>query len=260
MLDVDGGSIYYEVAGKGPALVLVHGGFGDRRMWDDQFKRFARYFRVVRYDHRGFGKSSVPKAKYSPAADLVRLLDHLKITHAHIIGNSMGGSLAIDFAIKHPERVASIVVVASGPNGYPVPQSDIDKVVAVFKLAEDKGQTEAAAAWIQHPMVAVTSKDTKTSHRLRAMINENSGVFRMRFWPEESLDPPAHKRLGEIKAPALIVIGSKDTPIVREMGEAAANGIKGAKKVVIANGDHLPQMTSPQEFNREVLKFLRSLK
>jgi pimeloyl-ACP methyl ester carboxylesterase len=260
MLEVDGGQIYYEVAGRGPDLVLIHGGFGDRRMWDDQFNQFAKNFRVVRYDHRGFGKSTAPQSNYSPVGDLARLLDHLKIKRAHIIGNSMGGGLAIDFAIKHPERVTSMVVVASGPNGYPAPQEDVDRVIAIFKLAEEKGAAEAAAAWIQHPMVAVTSKDPKARPQLQRMIDENSRIFTMQFWPEEPMDPLAHKRLAEIKAPTLIVIGGKDTPVVREMGEVAAAGIAGAQKAVIEGADHLPQMASPQEFNRVVLKFLRGVK
>lgn len=259
-LKVDGGQIYYEVAGRGPGLILIHGGFGDRRMWDDQFNAFAKEFRVIRYDHRGFGKSPAPQAKYSPVADLIRLLDHLKIRRAHLIGNSMGGGLAIDFAIKHPDRVASIVVVASGANGYPAPQEDVDRVVAIFRLAEEKGPSEAASAWIQHPMVAVTSKDPKAGPRLQEMVNENSRMFRMQFWPEEPLNPPAAKQLDKIKAPTLVVIGGKDTPIVRSMGEATVSGIKGAKKFVIEGGDHLPQMTNPQEFNRIALKFLRSVK
>ena len=100
-LELKDGSLYYETMGEGVPVVFLHGGFGDRRMWDDQFAEFGKNYYVVRYDQRGFGKSQKPTAAYSPVSDLEMLLDHLKIDKAHLIGNSMGGYLAIDFAIKN---------------------------------------------------------------------------------------------------------------------------------------------------------------
>ncbi len=115
ILQLKDGAIYYETMGDGVPVVFLHGGFGDRRMWNDQFAEFAKYYSVVRYDQRGFGKSQKPTAAYSPVSDLEMLLDHLKIDKAHLVGNSMGGYLAIDFAIQKPSRVRSITVVAAGP-------------------------------------------------------------------------------------------------------------------------------------------------
>ena len=259
-LDVGGGSIYYETLGVGPPVVLIHGGFGDRRMWDGQFRAFAARHRVVRYDHRGFGRSAAPQGPYSPVADLLRLLDSLNIRRAHLVGNSMGGILAIDFALMHPERVASLVIVASGPNGLPVPQADMDAVMKVFRAAETEGPEKSAELWLAHPMVAVSSKQAGARELLRTMISENRSVFLLKHWPSEELNPPAARRLGEIRAPTLVVIGGRDTEFSRRMGEEAARGIAGAKRVVMAEGDHLSQMVSPAEFNRHVLSFWRSLK
>jgi 3-oxoadipate enol-lactonase len=259
LLDVKGGSIYYEAQGKGPPVVFVHGGFGDRRMWDDQFQALAKYFLVVRYDHRGFGRSSVPQGPYSPVDDLLRLLDKLNIERAHLVGNSMGGSLVLDFALKHPDRVSSLVVVASGPNGYPVPQKDIDSVLSVFKAAEEAGLEKAADLWLEHQMVAVTSRKPEVRERLRTMVVENRRIFEMKEWPSETMEPPAAKRLKEIGAPTLVIIGGKDTELSRAMGEAAARGITGAKKIVMEEADHLPQMANASKFNKYVMKFLRSL-
>lgn len=255
----DGGSVYYEIAGKGEPVIFLHGGFGDRRMWDSQFKAFSAKYRVIRYDQRGFGKSPAPSAAYSPVADLEYLLDHFKIDKAHLVGNSMGGTLAIDFALLKPSRVASISVVASGPAGVEFPKESMDLMMAVFKTAEQKGLQEAADMWIQNPMVAVASKDPRTAALTKIMIDENAGIFRMKFWPIEKLDPPAAKRLSEIKAPALIVFGSDDTPAVRNSAEIAAAGISGAKKIVIDDADHLPQMVKPEEFNRALGEFLSKL-
>jgi len=258
-LDVGGGSIYYETLGEGPPVVLIHGGFGDRRMWEGQFRPLASRFRVVRYDHRGFGRSSAPASPYSPVEDLLRLLDGLNIRRAHLVGNSMGGSLAIDFALRHPGRVASLVIVASGAGGMPVPQEDVEKVMAVFRAAQAEGAEKAAELWLAHPMVAVSSRRPGSRELLRAMVRENKSVFLMKHWPSEPMDPPAAERLKEIGVPTLVVVGGRDTEVVRRLGEETAARIKGARVVRMAEGDHLPQMVNPSEFNRRLLRFWRSL-
>lgn len=255
-LQLKDGAIYYETMGEGVPVVFLHGGFGDRRMWNDQFAEFAKNYFVVRYDERGFGKSAKPAAKYSPVSDLEMLLDHLKIDKAHLIGNSLGGYLAIDFAIQKPSRVRSITIVAAGPSGVEPSKEDTERMMAVFKAAKDEGLNKATTMWIQNPMIAVTSSLPKTAPLLKTMIEDNASIFEMKFWPFEQTDPPAVKRLNEIKVPALIIIGDKDSPGVQTAAEAAATGIAGAKKVIIKDADHLPQMDNPEEFNRIVKEFL----
>src|SRR5436190_12377724 len=107
ILAVDGGSLYYETRGKGAPVILIHGGFGDRRMWDSQVEPLSQAFRVIRYDHRGFGKSAPPTQAYSPVADLVTLMDHLELKRANLVGNSMGGTVALDFALLQPDRTGA---------------------------------------------------------------------------------------------------------------------------------------------------------
>lgn len=255
-LQLKDGAIYYETMGEGVPVVFLHGGFGDRRMWNDQFAEFAKNYLVVRYDERGFGKSAKPVAKYSPVSDLEMLLDHLKIDKAHLVGNSLGGYLAIDFAIQKPSRVRSITVIAAGPSGVEPSKEDTERMMAVFKAAKDEGLNKATAMWIQNPMIAVTSNLPKTAPLLKTMIEDNASIFEMRFWPFEQTDPPAVKRLNEIKVPTLIVIGDKDSPGVQTAAEAAATGIARAKKVIMKDADHLPQMDNPEEFNRIVKEFL----
>ncbi len=121
-LDVTNGSIHCEILGQGHPVILIHGGFGDRRMWDQQFQELAAHYLVVRYDHRGFGRSSFPDQPYSPIEDLLRLMEELKIQQAHVVGNSIGGSLALDFALQYPERVNRMVLVAAGGTALPTRQ------------------------------------------------------------------------------------------------------------------------------------------
>src|SRR5713101_4337147 len=95
-VQVEGGRLYYEVNGSGPALVLIHAGFLDSRMWDEQFQLFSQNYRVIRYDVRGYGKSDRPKYKFSDAEDLYDILSHLGLGRTHIIGVSNGGRIALD--------------------------------------------------------------------------------------------------------------------------------------------------------------------
>src|SRR5260370_25380827 len=100
--DVDGGRLYYETSGKGPALVLIHAGFLDSRMWDTQFQLFSQNYRVIRYDVRGFGKSDVARIKFSDYKDLRGLLDHLRVKTASLVGVSNGGEVAPGIAFRYP--------------------------------------------------------------------------------------------------------------------------------------------------------------
>jgi pimeloyl-ACP methyl ester carboxylesterase len=97
-------TLFYEMKRSGDPLVFIHSGGFDRRMWDDQFKFFSDYT-MIRYDARGYGKSKAPTRPYSEQADLFRLLEYLDIQSANIVGLSLGGRIAIDFAIAHPEKV-----------------------------------------------------------------------------------------------------------------------------------------------------------
>src|SRR5690606_6601331 len=116
--DINGARLYYEVAGEGPALVLLHAGICDSRMWDDQFAAFAKHYRTVRYDLRGYGQSNPVAGRFAHYEDLRALLDHLGIERAYLIGVSFGGMIAIDFTLTYPQRVAGLILVGTGVDGY----------------------------------------------------------------------------------------------------------------------------------------------
>src|SRR5216684_3865761 len=119
--EVNGTTLYYEVAGQGHPLVLNHGWLGNQRFWDDQFEAFAQHFKVVRYDIRGFGDSGKRKRGMEPFSmerDLRGLLQFLGIEKTFLLGLSMGGALAIDFTLQYPEMVDALVTVAAGLSGF----------------------------------------------------------------------------------------------------------------------------------------------
>ena len=253
---VDGGSLYYETLGKGAPVILIHGGFGDRRMWDAQMEPLSQAFRVIRYDHRGFGKSSAPDKPYSPVADLVALMEHLELKRANLVGNSMGGTLALDFALLQPNLTGAVVVVASTAGGYPVPEEDIKKVNEVLGIAKDKGTSAAVPLWLQHPMVGVASRHPTAGPLLRTMVEDNQKMFLAEHWPQEPMTPPAYERLAGLNANVLFVVGDQDVASVRNGAEASAARIKKAKVVTIKDADHLPQMEHPEAVNKLLVEYI----
>ena len=253
----DGVRLYTETTGEGEDVVFVHEFAGDCTSWEPQVRHFARRYRCTTYNARGWPPSDVPPdvAAYSQqraVADLVAVMDALGIAKAHVVGNSMGGALAIDFALAHPERVASIVVEASGPNGFPVAddrakyQSDLAAITSAFQ--------GGAATWKQQPMVVVAHADPRVAPLLHRMIDDNARIFAMQYWPDD--DKSAVGRLGELRVPALFVVGDRDIALVRDAAAFAAAHIAGARIETIRGTDHLAHMEEPAAFAALVRPFI----
>src|SRR5690349_18309153 len=117
-VNVEGAQIYYETAGKGKPFVMIHAGVADRRQWNNEFAFFAQNYQVLRYDMRGYGKSEPVDGEFNHMSDLDSLLRALEIQEPVVImGCSMGGGLAMDFALTYPSRVQALIMVGSGPSG-----------------------------------------------------------------------------------------------------------------------------------------------
>ena len=153
--DVNNASLYYETLGEGQALVLLHAGIADLRMWDPQFEAFARDFRVIRYDRRGFGRSEMVDGPFSQPDDLRGLLDHLGVERASFVGCSMGGAVAIDFVLGFPHRAHALVLVASAVGGYESdepPPEEWDEIVAADEAGDLQRISELEVRmWVDGP-------------------------------------------------------------------------------------------------------------
>src|SRR5687767_3783286 len=117
-VETNGTKLYYEAAGSGPPVVLIHGGWLNSQQWDDQMAALSRQYRVIRYDFRGAGRSRLGDSIYAHYEDLAVLLKRLEIESAHLIGLSAGGQIALDFALTYPNAVRSLVIGASPLRGY----------------------------------------------------------------------------------------------------------------------------------------------
>lgn len=252
--EVNGTRLYYEASGKGPAVVLVHGGLVDSRLWDGQMGPLARRFRVVRYDLRGFGRSAAAPEPFSHLEDLRALLDFLKVERATLVGLSLGGIIAADFALEHPGRVGRLVLVGPGLRGDKQPPPR-DAAAAVGAMS--RGAEAFADETMKRELYAAVRPGSGAHALLRRMLLENFkalSTFRPGFlkYPET----PTADRLSDIKAPTLVIIGSRDGRNLLNIADTLAHGIPGARKVVIQGASHHPPVETPQEFNRALLDFL----
>ncbi|MEZ4866435.1 MAG: alpha/beta hydrolase [Caldilineaceae bacterium] len=254
---VNGTQLYYEVAGNGPTLVLIHGFLLDHRMWDDQFEIFVQKYRVVRYDCRGFGNSTLPTEEaYSHADDLQALLLHLGITQAHIVGLSMGGEIAINFALTYPEMTTTLT--ASDPllDGYVA--AELNQTIApVVERAMIAGGRAANALLLDHVIFAPANEQPTVRARLEEMLTENPGWHWVNEDPLRNMDPPAVTRLQEIAVPTLVILGERDMADFHTITAILQQNVIQARLVTLPGVGHMSNMEAPILFNSTVLSFLQ---
>src|SRR5712691_654653 len=142
--NVKDGQLYYESVGTGQPLILVHAGVADSRMWDDQFQAFGQHYRTIRYDMRGFGKSTAAKGTYPHRQDLHALMAALGIERAILLGLSLGGEVILDFALDYPKMVEALIPVSAAPSGFEL-QGLPPKYIPELMAAMQQGKIAEAA-------------------------------------------------------------------------------------------------------------------
>jgi 3-oxoadipate enol-lactonase len=267
--EVDGAKLYYEITGEGHPLVLLHEGIADSRMFDDQFSVFAQQYRVVRFDLPSFGQSDTPPVDkpISLAENLRGLLAFLGIEKMYLLGMSMGGSIALDFTLAHPDMVDALILVAPGVSGNNFTSFDtVYKTIGEeIEEATKRGDYERASEletriWVDGPERTPQQVDPQVRQRMYELNLDNyRRAGNAEFPPTLPLEPPAIERLGEVAIPTCLIIGDKDVREMLGVMDILEQGIPGAKKVVMHGVAHALNVEKPEEFNRIVLDFLRSL-
>jgi len=263
---VQQGQLYYETAGGGPAVLLIHAGVADHTMWDAQMPAFTPHYRVIRYDARGFGRSRTESTSFSNRQDILDLLDHLKAEHTALIGISRGGQIALDFTLEHPERVSALILVAAGVSGFEFQQVDSEKAHLENQMFEqmesmwDLKDFEPLSKlevqmWGDGPGQPVGRLPAAIRGQLSRMILDNYDRQDGEA-TAQPLEPPAARRLGEVKVPTLVMVGDLDTTGTLAMADVLASSIRGAHKELFTGAAHMLPMEQPEKFNRLVLDFL----
>ena len=259
--NVAGTRLAYAMAGAGPPLVLIHGATLDQRMWDDQWDTFAARHCVIRYDLRGYGGSDLPAEQlqadtYAHHDDLAALLDHLEVERASVIGLSMGGMIALDFALAYPDRTRALVLVDAGPGRFPRSPAFNESIRAVAAALRDGGPDAARAAWLARPFFAPACRDAALAGRLDTIVRDYSWWHWAHRDPRRELEPPALERLAKLHAPTLVIVGALDIADFHVIAERVTQSAPRAERLTLPGIGHLPNMETPAVFNAAVLNFL----
>ena len=259
-ISANGTNFYYEEVGTGSTLILVHGSSTDTRMWDDQFQVLANYYRVLRYDMRGHGKSDLPNTEpYSHAIDLNAIMGHLSIEKAHLAGLSSGGTTVIDFALSYPDKILSLIPISispTNPNSTKSSTSEID--AAIVTTFNESGKMAATQIAYEHPVFNPAIKNPRTSKRMKQYLDE-ADFWRMSRKDPIITEPSQITQLHNILVPTLIIIGELDIPEIHTGSDSLVNGIKRSEKYAMSGCGHMVNMEDPEIFNSLVLDFLEKV-
>jgi aminoacrylate hydrolase len=252
--------IYYEEAGRGPALMLVPGLSGLGSFWTQQVRDFSRDFRVVIHDHRGTGQSTHSRIRYSVeqmADDVLRLMDKLGIAAAHLVGHSTGGAIGQAIAQDHPDRLQSLVLSATWAGRDPFFRRLFESRKEVLLNLGVEAYLRASVLFLAPPWwVSANDAAIAESHRQLARAAPPVEVMASRIDAIVAFDRRA--RLGEIRTPALVIVAADDTITPRFYSDELAERIPGAKLVVLEGGGHFAPQIMPEPYNAAVGAFLRA--
>ncbi|MFX1570522.1 MAG: alpha/beta fold hydrolase [Promethearchaeota archaeon] len=262
LANINNALIYYEIAGNGQPFLMLHAGIADCRQWDNEFTQFSSFFQVIRYDMRGYGRSEPVEGEFSHLQDLEELIEYLHLDGPLILmGCSMGGGLALDFALEHPTRVMSLIMVDAGLTGLnldvPIPNefAEIEKHYKAGNL--DQVAELETHIWFD----GIKRTPQQVNKKMRQLVYEMNlnGLMHDtkklgKRLPDTKI--PAVERLQELKIPILIIVGAYDTPYLLTAATYMVDKISTAQKVIIEDAAHLPNLDHPIEFQQIVTKFL----
>lgn len=263
--NVNGASLYYEITGKGTPIVFLHGFTCDHRNWDPQVKYFSKKYRVITYDARGHGQSSVPDTiPYSYTEDLAALLDYLKIEKAVVVGHSMGGTPAFFYALDYPDKVLALVLAEGGvhlPDTLIISPRNLQDYFSgfsyVFNVFQKEGIEKARAAWLTINPIKSAAENPLSSGLIKAMINDYSGWHWQNRDPQKSNPVGTPELLGKLNTPTLIITGDLSHDVIKQLVSAEDNYIPNSKKVLLSNSNHMLNLENPDQFNQELMTFLK---
>ncbi|MDQ7840338.1 MAG: alpha/beta fold hydrolase [bacterium] len=252
-------TLHYERAGDGPAVLLVPGLGGDHRLWHHQVPALAGRFDVIAVDNRGAGQSAMPDEPYSVAVfadDLAGLLDTLGIASAHLVGASMGGFIAQEFALRHPDRLGRLVLCCTSPGGprsAPIPQEAVE--VLVNRTGDPRTDLLRTIALMTTEEYRKACPGAIEDHIVWRLAHPQP-LFAYHRQLAAAAAHDAADRLRAIRAPTLVCHGTGDRIVPSANAALLADGIPHARLHLFEGSSHLFFWEQAAEFNRLVIEFL----
>jgi len=254
-------TIYYESTGQGEAILLLHAGFQDHKMWQEQVDSFSRRYQVITIDLPGHGKSKGDSSVL--IADVLRtVLDSLHVDKAAVAGVSIGGTSAIDFALDYPKRVSKLILVSSGLSGWEdptKPDSTKSFLSQFYHALQSKDTTQAAEVfthyWFDGPIRTARQVDPAERSQVYSTTLTSLLQHRQQGWPLFS-KPVASSRLANIQVPTLVFTGDKDMEEVKRENAFMIRTIPNVHQVIVPNAAHMINIEQPDYFDKELKQFL----
>jgi pimeloyl-ACP methyl ester carboxylesterase len=262
-----GHELYYEVEGTGDPVVLIHGLTLDLRQWDAQVDALAEHYRVIRYDVIGHGRSSGLSSTLANRSVrdwdyLKELLDALDVDKAHIVGLSMGGGIAIDFALQYPDRVHTLTPMDSRVFGYNEPSDLGTRFANYFNISATQGVQAALPLWAADPLFDPANAIPEVRAQLEEMVIEDHGALGAGAffqWPNPqkiaSLSPDALSRLGQISQPTMVLVGELDLIDFQLQANILDSNVPNSTKLTVPGAGHMSNMEQPEFVNSALLDF-----
>ena len=257
-VSVLGAVLAVETTGDGPPLVLVHGFTGNRRLWDALWPALGAGRRLVRYDLRGHGQSEEPQpAPYRHPRDLAALLDALGVEACDLVGVSMGGAIALSFALDYPLRVRRLVLASPGIAGWEWSDGWRALWRPIAHAAQAGDLARARELWFEHPLFAATRALPAAAAKLRASIAAYSGAH----WAEGDREEPVLPdldRVSDLAPPTLLLTGTEDLADFRLIADLIAAAAPAVRRIDYPGAGHLVNLERPKAFAADIAAFLEA--
>ncbi len=260
LAQIDAGDLYYEVAGEGPPLLLIAGFSGNTTGWLPVQPALAEHFTLIMFDNRGAGRSFVPPGPYTTARmadDALALLDHLGVDRAHVLGSSMGGMIAQELALRHPERVGKLLLNVTAGRPSPVLTRFLEaNIWAIEHGMPPEDRMFWVLPWMASPAIM-------TRHE---RVVQTLAVRQANPWPapdagliaqaQAIMAHDALARVEQITAPTLVLSAAEDILTPAALGQELAEAIPGAQFHLLPQGSHVTAAEYPAEVSAAMLAFL----
>jgi len=230
--------------GKGPSAVFVHGQGGDLRSWDRLWPYLTGSQRLVRYDLRDYGGSySTSEHEFTHSQDLAELIEALKVEKCDLVGISMGGGIALSFALDHPERVRSLTLISPQIAAWEWSEEWQAHWQPIIDAARAGNMKQAKQMWFEHPMFA-TTRASEAAVDLREEIERFTGLAWQ--FDRHALVIPDIERVHSLQVPTLLLSGTKDMEEFQLMADILAASSERVQHVYVPEAGHLAHMEKPQ--------------
>jgi len=250
--------IALSVAGRGPLVVFLHGIGGHRQHWDDQLRVFGAHFTAAAWDARGYGDSDDydgPLVFADFSADLARVLDCFGAERAHLVGLSLGGRIARDFALRHPARVATLVLANTTAGFDTLTPGEVEAFIRSRRGPLEAGRTpQELAPQLAQNLIGPSAVAGAYARLLASMAALRKDAYLKTI--EASTREDRGARIEAITAPTLVVASDEDRLYPAALAKEMARRIPGARLAVVRGAGHLSNLEQPRAFDAAVLPFL----